>query len=105
MLRDSHCFREISLAACHRAHLDPRIAFESNQIGSLLGMVAAGVGVALVPEMAIDLNAGCRYVRISDPKAARTIAAARLRGRSFSRVQEGFVKFPRNIIRRRTRKR
>ncbi|MFP5226083.1 MAG: LysR family transcriptional regulator [Acidobacteriota bacterium] len=104
MLRDSHCFREISLAACHRAHLDPRIAFESNQIGSLLGMVAAGVGVSLVPEMAIDRQAGCRYVRISDPKAVRTIAAARLRGRSFSRVQEAFVEFPKGAITRRSRK-
>jgi len=105
MLRDSHCFREISLAACHRAHLDPRIAFESNQFSSLLGMVAAGVGISLVPEMAIDLNAGCRYVRISDAKAVRTIEAARLRGRSFSRVQEGFVEFPRTIVGRRPRKR
>jgi LysR family hydrogen peroxide-inducible transcriptional activator len=95
MLRDSHCFREISLAACHRAHLDPRIAFESNQISSLLGMVAAGMGVSLVPEMAIDPGARCRYVRISDPKAVRTIVAARLKGRSFSRVQEAFVDFPR----------
>ena len=91
LLRDSHCFREIALAACHRAHLDPRIAFESGQFSSLLGMVAAGVGISLVPEMAIDRRAGCRYVRISDAKAVRTIAAARLRGRSFSHVQQGFL--------------
>lgn len=95
LLRDSHCFREIALAACHRAHLDPRIAFESGQFSSLLGMVAAGIGVSLVPEMAIDRRAGCRYVRISDAKAVRTIVAARLKGRSFSRVQQGFVDFPR----------
>jgi LysR family hydrogen peroxide-inducible transcriptional activator len=103
MLRDSHCFREISLAACHRAHLDPRIAFESHQISSLLGMVAAGVGVSLVPEMAIDPQAACRYVRISDSKAVRTIIAVRLKGRSFSRAQEGFVEFPKTITRRRSR--
>jgi LysR family transcriptional regulator, hydrogen peroxide-inducible genes activator len=99
LLRDSHCFREISLAACHRAHLDPRIAFESGQFSSLLGMVAAGVGVSLVPAMAIDRNAGCCYVRVSDPKAVRTIAAARLRGRSFSHLQEEFVKFPGRFLR------
>jgi len=105
MLRDSHCFREISLAACHRAHLDPRIAFESNQFSSLLGMVAAGVGISLVPEMAIDPGAGCHYVRISDAKAVRTIAAARLKGRSFSRVQEAFVEFPKNAKRNRKSRR
>jgi len=91
LLRDSHCFREIALAACHRAHLDPRIAFESSQFSSLLGMVAAGVGVSLVPEMAIDRHAGCRYVRISDAKAVRSIAAVRLKGRSFSHVQQAFL--------------
>jgi LysR family hydrogen peroxide-inducible transcriptional activator len=94
LLRDSHCFREIALAACHRAHLDPRITFESSQFSSLLGIVAAGAGVSLVPEMAIDPHAGCRYLRISDTKAVRSIAAARLKGRSFSRVQQGFVPFP-----------
>ncbi|HEX4309643.1 MAG TPA: LysR substrate-binding domain-containing protein [Acidobacteriaceae bacterium] len=94
LLRDSHCFREIALTACHRAHLDPRITFESGQFSSLLGMVAAGIGVTLVPEMAIDRRAGCRFVRVSDAKAMRTIAAARLKGRSFSRVQEAFVEFP-----------
>ena len=105
LLRDSHCFREIALAACHRAHLDPRIAFESGQFSSLLGMVAAGGGVSLVPEMAVDPRAGCRYLRISDTKAVRTIAAARLKGRSFSRVQQGFVEFPAPSGRSRTRKR
>jgi LysR family transcriptional regulator, hydrogen peroxide-inducible genes activator len=105
LLRDSHCFREIALAACHRAHLDPRIAFESGQFSSLLGMVAAGVGVSLVPEMAIDARAGCRYVRVSDAKAVRTIAAARLKGRSFNRVQQGFVEFSSASSRHRSGKR
>ena len=91
LLRDSHCFRDIALAACNRARLDPRVAFESGQFSSLLGMVAAGVGVTLVPEMAIDRRAGCRYVQISDAQAFRTIAAARLKGRSFSGVQQAFL--------------
>jgi LysR family hydrogen peroxide-inducible transcriptional activator len=104
LLRESHCFREIALAACHRAHLDPRIAFESGQFGSLLGMVAAGIGISLVPEMAIDRRAGCRFVRISDAKAVRTIAAARLKGRSFSRVQEAFAEFPKTPKRMRPRR-
>jgi len=91
MLRDGHCFRDLSIAACTHARVTPRIAFESDQFSSLLGMVAAGVGVSLVPEMAIDRNAGCRYVRISDPRATRTIVAAVLRGRSFHRVQQAFL--------------
>jgi LysR family hydrogen peroxide-inducible transcriptional activator len=91
MLRDGHCFRDLSIRTCTRARITPNIAFESGQFSSLLGMVAAGVGVSLVPEMAIDRNMGCRYVRLSDTQATRTIVAAVLRGRSFNRVQGAFV--------------
>jgi len=91
MLRDGHCFRDLSIATCTRARITPNIAFESGQFSSLLGMVAAGVGVSLIPEMAIDRNVGCRYVRLSDAQARRTIVAAVLRGRSFNRVQQAFV--------------
>ncbi len=91
MLRDGHCFRDLSLAACSHARVTPRIAFESDQFSSLFGMVAAGVGVSLVPEMAIDPHARCRYVRLSDARATRTVAAAVLRGRSFNRVQQAFL--------------
>jgi LysR family hydrogen peroxide-inducible transcriptional activator len=91
MLRDGHCFRDLSIAACTRARVTPRIAFESGQFSSLFAMVAAGVGISLVPEMAIDRNAGCCYVRLSDARATRTIVAAVLRGRSFNRVQQAFL--------------
>jgi LysR family hydrogen peroxide-inducible transcriptional activator len=91
MLRDGHCFRDLSLATCTHARITPHIAFESGQFSSLFGMVAAGVGVSLVPEMAIDRNAGCHYVRLSDARATRTIVAAVLRGRSFNRVQQAFL--------------
>lgn len=96
MLRDGHCFRDLSVAACVRARITPHIAFESGQFSSLLGMVAAGVGVSLVPEMAIDPNANCRFVPLSDPRATRTIVAAVLRGRSFNRVQQAFLSGIRN---------
>jgi len=91
MLRDGHCFRDLSIDACTHARVTPNIAFESGQFSSLLGMVAAGVGVSLIPEMAIDRNVGCCYVRLSDAQATRTIVAAVMRGRSFNRIQQAFV--------------
>lgn len=91
MLRDGHCFRDLSIATCTRARITPNIAFESGQFSSIFGMVAAGVGISLVPEMAIDRNAGCRCIRLSDRLARRTIVAAVLHGRSFNRVQQAFL--------------
>jgi LysR family transcriptional regulator, hydrogen peroxide-inducible genes activator len=91
LLRDGHCFRENALAACDRARLHPQIAFESGQFSSLLSMVAAGMGVSLVPEMALDKKSACSYIPLADTHATRTIGAVRLRGRSFSRLHNAFL--------------
>jgi len=91
MLRDGHCFRDLSISACVSARITPNIAFESGQLSSLLGMVAAGVGISLVPEMAVKTNPDCQYVRIADTRISRTVVAATLHGRSFNHVQRAFL--------------
>ena len=91
LLRDGHCFRENAVAACDRARVAPQVVFESGQFSSLLGLVGAGVGVSLVPAMAVDRRAKVRFVRISDPAAVRTIGALTLRGRSVSRANRAFL--------------
>jgi LysR family transcriptional regulator, hydrogen peroxide-inducible genes activator len=91
LLRDGHCFRDTAVAACDRAHLNPQIIFESGQFSSLLSLVGAGMGVSIVPEMAIDKKSRCRFVRIDDPAAGRTIGALILRGRSLSRARQAFL--------------
>jgi LysR family hydrogen peroxide-inducible transcriptional activator len=90
MLRDGHCFRDLSIAACSSARITPNIAFESSQFSSVLAMVGAGFGISMVPEMAVDRGADCCYVRLNDARARRTIVLAMLRGRSFNRVQQAF---------------
>ena len=91
LLRDGHCFRDTAVAACDRARLSPQVVFESGQFSSLLSLVGAGMGVSIVPEMAIEKGAACKYVRISDPEANRTVGAVVLRGRSLSRAHTGFL--------------
>jgi LysR family transcriptional regulator, hydrogen peroxide-inducible genes activator len=91
LLRDGHCFRDTAVAACDRARLHPQIVFESGQFSSLLSMVGAGMGVSIVPEMAIEKKSQCRYVRIADEHAVRTIGAVVLRGRSLTRAHNAFV--------------
>ena len=91
LLRDGHCFRENAVAACDRARVHPQVIFESGQFSSLLGMVGAGMGISLIPQMAIDKRSGCRYVSISDPEAKRTIGAVTLRGRSLTRASLNFL--------------
>src|ERR1700682_1969227 len=91
LLRDGHCFRDTAVAACDRARLHPQIVFESGQFSSILSMVSAGMGVSIVPEMAVEKKSGCRYVRIADDQAVRTIGAIVLRGRSLARAHNAFL--------------
>jgi DNA-binding transcriptional LysR family regulator len=39
------------LRACHDAGFEPRVAFQNDDYGAIMGFVAAGVGVALIPDM------------------------------------------------------
>src|SRR6202158_96396 len=91
LLRDGHCFRDTAVAACDRARLHPPIVFESGQFSSLLSMVGAGVGVSIVPEMSMEKKSGCRFVRVADTEASRTIGAVVLRGRSLTRLHRAFL--------------
>jgi DNA-binding transcriptional LysR family regulator len=57
--------REFLRAACAAAGFQPRVVAEVDSITSLLGAVAAGDGVALVPAHASKLpHAGCTFVRL-----------------------------------------
>ena len=91
LLRDGHCFRDTVVGACDRARLNPQIIFESGQFSSLLSLVGTGMGVSIVPEMAVKESSSCRYIRLADPEATRTIGAVVLRGRSLSRAHKGFL--------------
>jgi LysR family transcriptional regulator, hydrogen peroxide-inducible genes activator len=91
LLRDGHCFRDTAVAACDRARLNPQVVFESGQFSSLLSLVGAGMGVSIVPEMATEKSGACKFVRISDAEANRTVGAVVLRGRSLSKATAGFL--------------
>jgi LysR family hydrogen peroxide-inducible transcriptional activator len=91
LLRDGHCFRDTAVAACDRARVHPRIVFESGQFSSILSMVGAGMGVSIVPEMAVEQKSRCGYVPIGDSQAFRTIGAVLLHGRSLTRAHNAFV--------------
>jgi LysR family transcriptional regulator, hydrogen peroxide-inducible genes activator len=93
LLRDGHCFRDTAVAACDRARVSPQVIFESGQFSSILSMVSTGMGVSIVPEMAIEKDGRCRYVRIADEEATRTIGATVLRGRSLTRLHQAFLEY------------
>ncbi len=65
------------LRACHRAGFEPRIAFQNDDYSVILGFVAAGVGVALIPDMvARGVREDVVVRTLEPPPPARPILAA-----------------------------
>jgi LysR family hydrogen peroxide-inducible transcriptional activator len=91
LLKEGHCFRENTLAACGRARLQPNVVFESGQFTTILAMVAAGTGVSVVPEMAVEKREGCRFLPLADEGSYRRVGIVQLKQHFRSRVHRAFV--------------
>jgi DNA-binding transcriptional LysR family regulator len=50
----SPCARQV-VRSCHAAGFEPSVSFESDDYQTVQGLVAAGVGVALIPELALSV--------------------------------------------------
>lgn len=80
LLEDGHCLRDQALEACRLAKVREAQDFRATSLETLRQMVAAGVGITLLPELAVD-QGGARppsmaFRRFQDPEPARSIAAA-----------------------------
>jgi LysR family hydrogen peroxide-inducible transcriptional activator len=91
LLKEGHCFRENTLSACRRSRVQPNVVFESGQFSTILSMVASGMGVSVVPAMAVEKHAGCKFVRISDKRAGRSVGLVQLKHRFPTRAQRALV--------------
>jgi len=92
LLKEGHCFRDNILSACARARVQPSVVFESGQFATILAMVAAGSGVSVVPEMAVEKREGCRFIPLSDDSAYRRVGVLQLKRHFRSRVHRAFLK-------------
>jgi len=80
LLEDGHCLRDQALEACRLARVREAPDFRATSLETLRQMVAAGVGITLLPSLAIEQQ-GSRVPamavrRFEDPEPSRTIAAA-----------------------------
>ena len=73
----------IILTACRDAGFEPRIAFESDDYHVLQGFIAEGLGVTLLPDLALHSLRSGVVVRPTDPQApVRRVWAATRKTRS-----------------------
>ena len=98
----SPCARHV-VRSCHAAGFDPIVSFESDDYQTVQGLVAAGVGVALIPKLALagardDIairalapSNPVRTVVAATPKGTRLTAAASAMRKILSDVAERYV--------------
>ena len=56
LLDEGHCLRSHALPICKSSGMTEYADFRATSLGTLLQMVGAGLGVTLIPEMAIELE-------------------------------------------------
>ncbi len=76
LLEEGHCFRDQALAFCEDGGARPREWLDGSTLSTLVQMVGAGIGVTLLPEMAVAVetrSAAVAVARFPEPAPARTL--------------------------------
>lgn len=78
LLEEGHCFRDQALSFCNARPrpAQPRDLLDASSLSTLVQMVDAGLGVTLIPEMAVAVetrSASVSVVRFRKPEPSRTI--------------------------------
>lgn len=56
LLEDGHCLREHALDACKLRDADVSIPYQATSLNTIVQMVANGIGITLLPRMALEAN-------------------------------------------------
>ena len=76
LLEEGHCFRDQALSFCNMHASPPREVLDASSLSTLVQMVSAGIGVTLIPEMAVAVetrSAPVSVARFKNPQPSRTI--------------------------------
>jgi LysR family transcriptional regulator, hydrogen peroxide-inducible genes activator len=76
LLEEGHCFRDQALSFCNLPSARPRELLDGSSLCTLVQMVSAGMGVTLIPEMAIGVETRSTAVCVAHfpaPQPSRTI--------------------------------
>ena len=75
LLEEGHCFRDQALSFCNMQS-SPREVLDASSLSTLVQMVSTGIGVTLLPEMAVAVetrSASVSVTRFRNPQPSRTI--------------------------------
>ncbi|MCP4817889.1 MAG: hydrogen peroxide-inducible genes activator [Shimia sp.] len=76
LLEEGHCFRDQALSFCSLPSARPHEGLDGSSLSTLVQMVGAGLGVTVIPEMAVPVDtpaANVDVARFAGAQPARTI--------------------------------
>ena len=77
LLEDGHCLRDQALQICAASGPVSVTDFSATSLNTLVQMVAGGLGLTLMPSLALDVelraNSGLVFRRFEDPQPCRQI--------------------------------
>lgn len=65
LLEEGHCFRDQALSFCNPGGAAPRELLDGSSLSTLVQMVGAGIGVTLIPEMAVGVETRSAQVAVA----------------------------------------
>lgn len=93
LLHESHCLGEQALVYCHNNEIRPKVSCRSEQLETVKQLIAAGLGISLLPAMACADGDPLAYRSMSDPRPGRAIHVVWGKQQSLSRAARAFRRF------------
>ena len=97
MLKEGSFLRQTMLQKMKTAGFTPNIVLESNQVVTIMGLVASGVGNAFLLDMIVRDTPGIRAIPLATPVYV-DVGLAWKRDRYISRAAQSFIEFSKNIL-------
>ncbi|WP_232699536.1 LysR family transcriptional regulator [Brevibacillus daliensis] len=95
-LKKGYGLRTIADSLCNEAGFKPQIMFEGEEIATVAGLVAAKLGVGLVPNAYVLDKSNVSLLRVTHPICERTIGLAWRSDRYLSPVAKRFIAYVKN---------
>lgn len=93
LLKHGFGLRTVTERVCHEAGFSPKIMFEGDDVVTIVGFVAAGFGISLIPYIEGMNLRKVKLLPISDQKCERIIAVSKVKNRNLSAAAQQFYDF------------
>lgn len=97
---DGFILRDLVIKACRQHGFEPIVAFEGEDSDAIKGLVAAGLGVTLIPEITLvdSLPRSTVKLRIKEPQVTRSVGVIIPKERNLMPTEQLFYEFMKDFF-------